>query len=322
MLRTNKNRILNKLVILLLLLLFVNAVALAQAVLTATVNKNAVSTSEQFQLTYSLNTSGRGFQGPDLKDFYVLGGPNQSTSMQFVNGSVSQSISFNYILQPKAEGTFKIGFASIEAEGKRIQSNGLIITVAKGAAQAQQQQGGNRQQGQQQDDGAGLSEKNLFIRAETSKSNAYRGEAIVVSFKLYTNVNIINYSVEKMPSMNGFWSQDVSMPQQLEFHVTNIEGVQYKVADIKKVILFPQRSGALSIDPMEAEVIARVQVKRQSQGGNDPFNDPFFNNPFFNNNVQDIKVPLKSDPIKINVKELVPKVQKEKGNVKQKIYLM
>ena len=80
--------------------------------LTASVNRNTVAVGEQFQLTYSLNTSGQSFQGPDLKDFFVLGGPNQSTSMQFINGSVSQSISFSYILQGKAEGTFKIGIAT------------------------------------------------------------------------------------------------------------------------------------------------------------------------------------------------------------------
>jgi hypothetical protein len=93
------------------------------------------------------------------------------------------------------------------------------------------------------------------------------------------------------------------MPQQLNFHVENIDGVQYKVADLKKVILFPQRSGTLSIDPMEGEVIARVQVKRQQQQSNDPFSQ-FFNDPFFNNNIQDIKVPLKSDPLKVTVREL------------------
>src|SRR6185295_9227360 len=76
-------------------------------------------------------------------------------------------------------------------------------------------------------------------------------------------------------------------------------------------ILFPQRSGTLTVDPMEGEVIARVQVKRQQQQrSNDPFdqffNDPFFNNPFFNNNVQDIKVALKSDPLKISVRDLPP----------------
>ncbi len=295
--------------VLLTLLCFSNAVN-AQAVLSATVNRNSVSVSDQFQLTFSLNTNGSRFQGPDLKDFYVLGGPNQSTSMQFINGSVSQSISFTYILQAKAEGTFKIGFASIEAEGKRIQSNGIIMTVVKGSAQAQQQQGqqgANKQQGQQQqqDAGAGLSDKNIFLKAEVNKTSVYRGEALVVTFKLYTNVNIMNYTVNKMPSMNGFWSQDFEMPQQLELHNETINGIGFKVGELKKIVLFPQQSGTLSIDPMELECIARVQVK-QRRGNNDPFGmfqDPFFSDPFFGG-VRDIKYAFKSEKVTINVKEL------------------
>lgn len=292
-----------------LVLLCTNTVLYAQATLSATVNKNSVSTGEQFQLTYSLNTSGNRFQGPDLKDFYVLSGPNQSTSMQFINGSMSQSISFSYILQPKAEGTFKIGFASIEAEGKRIQSNGIIMTVAKGTGQAQQQQGGSKRQGQQQQqqqqqDG-GLSEKNIFLRADVNKRIVYRGEPLVVSFKIYFNVQVYNPSIQKMPSLNGFWKQDFDMPQAIQSHEEVVDGVKYSVAELKKIILYPQQTGNLSIDPMELECIARVKVKSRTHS-NDPFgmfNDPFFSDPFFGG-ARDIKYACKSNKLTVNVKEL------------------
>ena len=106
--------------------------------------------------------------------------------------------------------------------------------------------------------------------------------------------------------MNGFWSQDIAMPQQLQFRQENLDGVAYNVADIKKMVLFPQRSGTLTVDAMNGEVIARIQVKRQGRN-NDPFdqffNDPFFNNPF-NSGVKDVKVPLKGEAVKINVKAL------------------
>jgi hypothetical protein len=134
----------------------------------------------------------------------------------------------------------------------------------------------------------------------------YRGEGVLVTYKLYTKVTLVNYGLNKMPSLEGFFSQEIQLPQQLEFHIENVDGVQYKVADIKKLVLFPQRTGTLILDPMEGEVVARMQVKRQQS--RDPFdqffNDPFFNNPFFNNSVQDIPIKLKSDPVKINVKEL------------------
>ena len=266
----------------------------------ATVSTPAVDVGEQFQITFSLNTTGKNFRPPTFIDFNVLVGPNQSTQMQIINGSVSQTISFTYVLQAVKEGTFKIGTAEIIAGNTKVLSNSVTIIVSKGnnkhAAGSTQKQGG--------DNSAGIAGgKNVFIRASVDKNNAYLGEAISVTYRLYTKVTLLNYSVSKLPSFNGFWSQEISMPQQLEFHPENVEGVSYKVSDIKKVILFPQRSGSLSIDQMEGEVIARVQMKRQQQQSNDPFSQ-FFNDPFFNNNLQDIKVPLKSDPIKINVREL------------------
>ncbi len=268
---------------------------MAQAVLTATISKNTVAVGEQFQLTYSLNGSGRNFQGPDLKDFNVLGGPNQSSQVQIVNGSYSQSLSFTYFLQAKSEGNFKFGFATIEADGKRIQSNGLIINVVKGNPNSQ---GGNAQA---QNNPEGVSEKNLFLRAEVNKTNVYRGEALTVTFKLYTNVNIVNYAVSKMPSLSGFYNQEITLPEQLQLHNETVDGINYKVGELKKVVLFPQQSGQLSIDPMELECIARIQVKGNNRM--DPFG--MFQDPFFGfNSARDVKYAFKSNKVNINVKEL------------------
>ena len=63
--------------------------------LTAQVSKNKVVTGEVFQITFSANGNISGFKPPALSDFDVYSGPNQSTSMQFINGNVSQSMSFS-----------------------------------------------------------------------------------------------------------------------------------------------------------------------------------------------------------------------------------
>lgn len=280
---------------------------------TVSVNPPSVSVGEQFQLTFTLNGSGKNFKAPPFPDFNVLMGPSQSTQMQIYNGSVTQSQSFTYILQAVKDGTFRIGSAEILSGNTKLTTNPVTVVVTKGASKpskpsnpsARGSQGGQGGQSGQTDAQA-YDGKNVFIVAQANKTTAYRGEGISVTYKLYTKVNLLNYAVDKLPSLSGFWSQDVQMPQQLDFHNENYDGINYRVAEIKKVVLFPQRSGGLTIDPMEAEVIARIQVKKQRS--NDPFdqffNDPFFNNPFFNNNVQDIKLKLKSDPIHITAKEL------------------
>lgn len=280
-----------------LIFLLGSMTAFAQApFLSATANKSTVGSNETFQLTYTFNGNGQRFQGPDLSDFNVHSGPNQSNSVQVINGSFSQSLSISYILQPKREGTFKIGPASIDAEGKRVVSNIVNLTVVKGAAPQQQQA--------QQSAESGLSSKNIFIRATTTKSSVYQGEAVVVSFRIYTNVSILNYTVNKMPAFNGFYSQDIQLPEQLELTTEVIDGVSYRSGEIKKLVLFPQQSGELVIDPMELECIARIQVKSNRRDPFGMFNDPFFNDPFFGGGARDVKYSFRSMPVKIQVKAL------------------
>ncbi|MEO5571394.1 MAG: BatD family protein [Bacteroidia bacterium] len=268
--------------------------------LSATIDRNPVAAGEQFQVTFNLNASGSNFQGPAFSDFFVLAGPSVSTSMNIINGSVSQSQSYTYFLQAKTEGTFKIGAAYVNCNGKKLESPPFTITVAKGNPKQQGQQQGQQQQQQGNEENGGLSANDVFLRASVDKTNVYRGEGIVVTYKLYTKVQLVNYAITKAPSLNGFWSQDIQMPAQLNLKSETLNGVQYGVGEIKKVVLFPQQSGTLTLDPMEGECIARVKTK--SQQSNNPFD--MFNDPFFGRGVRDVKTGVKSDAVKITVKEL------------------
>src|SRR6185436_5022806 len=270
--------------------------------LSASIDKNPVTVGDQFQVTFTLNSGGSNFQGPSFSDFFVLSGPNPSTSMNIINGSISQSQSFTYYLQAKSEGTFKIGAAYINCNGKKLESPPFTITVVKGESRPQGQQ---QQQRQGNESNGNISSSDVFLRASVDKTSVYRGEGIVVTYKIYTKVQLVNYAITKAPALNGFWSQDIQMPAQLNLKAENYNGVQYGVGEIKKVVLFPQQSGTLSLDAMEGECIARVKAKTsRSNNPFDLFNDPFFNDPFFGRGVRDVKVGVKSEPIKINVKEL------------------
>lgn len=272
----------------------------AEISFTASVNRNPIGTNEQFSITFTINAQASNFQAPSFKDFNILSGPNQSTSMQFINGNMSQSVSFTYYLQAKSEGTYRIDPATIEVNGVKIKSNALTLNVVKG--QGKPQAGTNNSQG----DDDGITTKSVFLRVSVDKSSVYRGEAILATYKLYTKVNLVNYTIDKLPALNGFWSQELKMPDQLELRTEVINGEQYRVGIVKKVILFPQQSGTLTIDPMQGSCIARVQNQRKrSNNPFDIFNDPFFNDPFFNS-ARDVKVNVKSEPVKINVKDLPP----------------
>lgn len=272
---------------------------------TATVSKNPVGVNEQFQLIYTINTSASNFTPPSFKDFSVIAGPMQSSSMQFMNGAMSQSVTLTYYLQAKAEGTFRIDPATISAGGKRLQSNAVSLTVVKGnpKPQSQGQQGGDEDNGSDE----ALLSKNIFLKASVSKANVMQGEAVLVTYKLYTRVNVVNYTIEKLPAYTGFWSQELKMPERLELRDENINGINYKVGVLKKVILFPQQAGALVLEPMKGTCVARVQQQRKrSNNPFDIFNDPFFSDPFFGMGARDVNVALKSEAVKINVASLPP----------------
>ncbi|MBS1764412.1 MAG: protein BatD [Bacteroidetes bacterium] len=274
----------------------------AEISFTATVNRNPIGTNEQFSITFTINAQASNFQAPSFKDFNILSGPNQSTSMQFINGNMSQSVSFTYYLQAKSEGTFRIDPATIDVNGVKIKSNVLTLNVIKGQGKPQAGAAGS----QSNDDDNGITTKSVFLRVSVDKSSVYRGEAILATYKLYTKVSLVNYTIDKLPALNGFWSQELKMPDQLELKTEVINGEQYRVGIVKKVILFPQQSGTLSIDPMQGSCIARVQNQRKrSNNPFDIFNDPFFNDPFFGM-ARDVKVNVKSEPVKITVKDLPP----------------
>jgi len=273
---------------------------------TASVNRNRVAVGEQFQITFSVNTNINTFKAPNFNDFAIYSGPNQSTSMSFVNGSMSQSISYSYIIAAKSEGKFTIGSATATVGGKTLQTKPITIEVIKGNAQTQQgggqQQQGNRQGSRQQQSGGSTDEDmgdKLFIRAVTSKAKVYEGEQLTVVYKVYTRVNILDNGVTKMPVYNGFYNEDIGDgKRQAELHNENIDGVSYQVAEIKKTLLIPQRSGSLEIDPLEMDIVTRVKSNRRSQ---DPF-DIFGG--FFGGGVQDIKVHVKSKSVKVEVMPL------------------
>jgi len=257
----------------------------------ASVDKNRVAMGEQFGMTFTLEgaTGGKNFRPPAFTDFLPLSGPNQSTQMNYVNGVMSSSVAYSYILQPRAEGKFTIGPATIEAGGKQLQTQPVVIDVVKGSAQPKQQ----AQQQANADIGKQIGD-NLFLKAEVDRSRVYQGEQITVVYKIYTRVSIANYNLTRIPALTGFWSEDLDVPRQIQLTREVVNGKQYNVGILRKVAIFPQRSGAMELDPMEVTCAVQVQNRRRS---NDFF-DQFFNDPFGSTNVNH---KVASPPVKITV---------------------
>ena len=260
----------------------------------AAVDKNPVAIGDQFTLSLTLNNAGMGggknLQLPDLGKFYIMGGPNESTSMQFINGAVSSSVSYAYVLQPKEIGKWTIGPATIEAGGKKYSTEPVVLEVVKAAPRPKQQAATPTQV-----ESAAQIGDNLFLKAVVDKTHVIQGEQINLVFKLYTRVRVTNYGVDKNPTMTGFWGEEVEGPKNIDLSTETVNGKQYSVGVIRRIALFPTQSGTLEISPMEVQTTVTVQSPRSA----DPF-DSFFRDPFG----RSVNYTVKSEPVKVKVDPL------------------
>ena len=259
---------------------------------TASVNNTTVGLSDRFEVDFTFSgkdiNSVRNFNPPGFANFLVLSGPNQSSSMQIINGAVSGSLTFSYILQPKDLGKFTIGTASVDYNGTNYKTSPLDITIVKGSTNPQQQNNNTISTKEIAD--------NLFIRAVVDRSRVYLGEQVTVTYKLYTRLNIAaQMSISKLPQYQGFWSEEIETPTSINFETEMYEGKQYKVGVLKKAALFPSQTGNLTVTPFELNVPVQIRGKKS---GNSFFDD-FFNDPFGSSQVYNYNA--KSNSVKVDV---------------------
>lgn len=253
--------------IILLLTLLIGTVS-SQTKFTASVNKNTVRQGEQFQVTFKINDSGDNFQPPSLAHFQVLSGPNQSTSMQWVNGNMSNSKSFSYVLAARNVGGHTIGSAKIKVGKKTYETKPIEINVVKGNVQQKQQ--GN--QGQRQNNSAQTDLSQLvFLKCFVNKSKVAVGEQLIATYKLYYNANIGSLNLKELPPFTGFWAETVEIKQQTNREIEVVNGVRYNVAEIHKVILFPQSHGKLEVSPLVLDLVVEIKEPGRSRSVFDQF---------------------------------------------------
>ena len=260
---------------------------------TATVDRSQVGTGEQFTVTFTVAgpdaVAAKNFKAPDFGQLLVLSGPNTSQNYQIVNGSMSGSIAYSYVLYARQTGKYTVKAAAIDYKGKQIKTQPLQIDVVKGKPQPKQQS--------PQADLANIGD-NLFIKAIADKRRARLGEQITITYKLYTRVSVSGYDLTKAPTYEGFWSEDLEQSRQPAVVNEMYEGKQYRVAVIKRTALFATQAGKLTIAPLDVQCAVQVQTRRRSNDPFDIFNDPFFQQ------TQTQQLTVKSNPLTFTIEPL------------------
>ena len=272
---------------------------------------DVVVSGDQFRLTFTVNTQkGKDFLAPSISGFDVLMGPSRSqqSSTQIINDKVSSSsaITYTYILMAGKEGTYTIPAASIEVDGKKIFSNALTIKVLPPDQSAGNQQSGQGQSNSSRGQIAGgkISDKDLFITATAAKTTVYEQEAILLTYKVYTLVNL-RQLYGKMPDLKGFHTQEIELPQQKTFSLEHYNGRNYNTTIWSQYVLFPQQTGKLEIPSITFEGIVAQQTI-----SDDPF-DAFFNGGGY----IEVKKKIVTPKVTINVKPLPAKPDNFSGGV-------
>ena len=230
-----------------------------EATLKAKVSKNKLGVNQRLRIEFSVDKQGGdNFSPPNFANFKVVGGPSQSVSQSWINGKVTFSQSYTYIIQPKRKGAFSIASASIKVGGKFIKSEPVKIIVLDAVEIPKNPNDPNY-----------VAQQNIHLVAEISKANPYVGEGIYVEYRLYVseNVSVYDTSISEAPKYNGFWNQDIKV-NDFPVKMGKYNGENYRYIVLQKALLIPTKTGKLSIDPMRMDIVIGVPSGREDFFGN------------------------------------------------------
>lgn len=259
----------------------------------------SVVVGKRFELKYEANT--KTDSQPTISDvdgLRVLTGPHSSffTQSSTVNGrrTQKQTITYTYIVVADNEGEIIVPGASVMVDGKKYTSNPLTIKVLpESQSSSAPQQGGGA--ASPASSGTNISNENLFVIASVNKTKVYDQEALLLTYKVYTNVNLINLD-NPVPDLKGFNIQEIELSQQRQFELEHYKGENYNTLVWRQFVLFPQETGKLEIPAMDYEAVVAVQTRNSM----DPF-EMMFNGGY---SYVEVRKKIKSNKIVIDVEKL------------------
>ncbi|WP_242134242.1 BatD family protein [Aestuariivivens marinum] len=236
-----------------IIILFVSSLTWAQVTFEAKVSKKTLGINERLRVDFEMNQDGDNFNPPGFSGFTIVGGPNQSVSNSWINGKRTYKKIYSYVLAPKKRGDFTIGQASITIDDETFKTIPIDITVTAAVEKPKDPNDPNY-----------IASENIHLVAEISKTSPYLNEAITVIYKLYLAPSINPYDVNVLdnPQFNDFWNQEIKL-KELKMERGSYNGEDYNYIVCKKLVLYPQKTGKLDIEPLSLNVVVSVPTNRR-----------------------------------------------------------
>lgn len=277
----------------------------AQVSFTTNLSRDEIGKNENLRVEFKMNVNGDNFNPPDFKDFTVVGGPSTSISQQWINGRGSMSKSFTYFLRPNRMGKLTIGQATMNYDGATYTTESVTVKVTEAVQQSQQPGSNSYQQGATVAP-SNMASKNIHLVAEVSKSTPYLNEPIRVVYKLYVsnNVGVGGWNEVKSPKFEDFWVHNIDNRDRQVQNGT-YQGEPYRYLVLREAVLYPQKTGAVTIEPLSLNIEVEVPTNRRD----------FFGRPYFSK--ENITVSAGSRQIQVKDVPLVGRPASFKGAVGQ-----
>jgi len=225
----------------------------AQVTFETKVSKKKLGVNERLRVDFEMDKDGDNFTPPSFEGFNVIGGPNTSVSNSWLNGSHRYKKTYSYFLAPKSRGTFTIKQATVEIEGDIYKTTPVEIVVTAAVETPKDPNDPNY-----------IADKSIHLVAEISNTNPYLNEALSIVYKLYVspNTGVSNFQEIDNPRYNDFWSQNIEI-NGFKAENGTYKGEDYLYVVLKKVVLYPQKTGKLEIEPLVLDVTVDVPTNRR-----------------------------------------------------------
>ena len=244
---------------LLLCLIFLVSVNIqSQISFDAKVSKKRLGLNERLRVDFVMNENGDDFTPPPFTNFQIVSGPQQSVSRSWVNGVRSFSKTYTYFLTPKRKGKVTLGQAVIVIKGEVYKTLPIPLEVTSAVEKPNDPNNIDY-----------ITDENIRLVAEISNTQPYLNEGITVLYKLYFRNPISISDVQELesPSYGDFWSHLIKIGQVRVNTRGEYKGEPFNEVVWRKVVLYPQKTGKLDIEPLSLNLSLSVPSDRRDLFG-------------------------------------------------------
>ncbi len=263
----------------------VSAAPVNQVEIEAVLDRDTIGLDEQAILQVIIRSADQNIDAPNMPTLpmFEVYSQGRSSNISIVNGAVSASLTYRYILMPKKSGTYPIDQIAVVHKNKRYVANALELTVLdKGVATPPELE-------DQAGDGQGGS-KDYFLEATVDNAKPYVGQQITLTLKFFIAVQSFGSPELTEPALTGFWSEVIG---NKPVYFQSINKRRYKLIE-RQYALFPTQTGELTI----GRAMIRTTIAATNQSQRDPFD--IFGNVFG----RGTDVTVRSQPVTVKVRTL------------------